>query len=250
MSGSTDSLDDGLRLALIDKFIARGTPGEFMTTTQTSATPSHVEQRSPIAGWICLAGAVIGLAQAIFMLLISPAVDEDRYSYPLTATGFTIAQLAFAVQHLMLLVGVVALARMAWSRRSRLAVVGFWIAAVGLLLLTAMEVLALTAANADTVSSEADLVNSLYGIPTILCGIGFLVGGIGFARAGGLTGWRRWLPLVLGAYVLVPLLPAIFAPYVWGRIAIGMWMLLFAGLGWMLIRPTPRSVVRPGASPS
>lgn len=214
-----------------------------MTTTKTSTSPAHIEQRAPVAGWICLAGAVIGFAQALFMLFVAPTVGEDRYSYPLTPTGFTIAQLAFAIQHLMLLVGVVALARSAWTRRSRLAVVGFWIAAVGFLLLTAMEVLALTAADAATVSSEADLVNSLYGIPTIVCGVGLLVGGIGFARASGLLGWRRWLPLVLGAYVFVPLFPAIFAPYVWGRIAIGVWMLLFAGLGWMLIRPTPAKAV-------
>ena len=221
-----------------------------MTTTKTSITPTQSEQRAPVAGWICLAGAVIGFGQAIFMLVISPAVGEDRYSYPLTPTGFTIAQLTFAVQHLMLVVGVVALARSAWTRRSRLAVIGFWIAVVGLLLLTAMEVLSLSAANAATVSSEADLVNSLYGVPTILCGVGLLIGGIGFARASGFVGWRRWLPLVLGAYVFVPLFPAIFAPFVWGRIAIGMWMLLFAGLGWMLIRPTPRSVVSLGPSTS
>ena len=60
----------------------------------------------------------------------------------------------------------------------------------------------------------------------------------GFAKSSGLTGWRRWLPLILGSYVFVPLLPAVFAPYVWGRIAISVWMLQFAGLGWMLIRPS------------
>ena len=206
-------------------------------TASTITNTARTDRSSPVAGWICLAGAVIGLAQGLFMLLVTPVVGADRFSYPLTPTGFTVAQLSFAVQHLMLLVGVVALARTSWTRRSRLAVIGFWIAAAGFLLLTAMEVLALTAANAATASAEADLINSLYGIPTIVCGVGLLVGGIGFAKSSGLTGWRRWLPLILGIYVFVPLLPAVFAPYVWGRIAISVWMLLFAGLGWMLIRP-------------
>jgi hypothetical protein len=206
-------------------------------TASTVTTATRTEQPSPVAGWICLVGAVIGLAQALTLLVVPPAVSDDRFSYPFTPTGFTIAQLSFAVQHLMLLVGVVALIRTAWTRRSRLAVVGFWIAAAGFLLLAAMEILAITAASAAMTSPEADLINSLYGIPTIICGLGLLIGGIGFARASGLTGWRRWLPMILGTYVFVPLLPAIFAPYVWGRIAIGVWMLLFAGLGWMLIRP-------------
>jgi hypothetical protein len=200
-------------------------------------TTTRTERPSPVAGLICLVGAVIGLAQGLFLLFVTPSVGADRYSYPFTPTGFTIAQLSFAVQHLMLLVGVVALCRTSWTRRSRLAVVGFWIAAAGFLLLTAMEVFALTAANAATDSPEAELVISLYGIPTIICGIGLLIGGIGFARASGLTGWRRWLPLVLGIYVFVPLMPAIFGPDALGRIAISVWMLLFTGLGWMLIRP-------------
>jgi hypothetical protein len=211
-------------------------PGGIMTASTMTAI-SRTDRSSPLAGWICLAGALIGLAQGLFMMVVSPVVGEDRYSYPFTPTGFTIAQLSFGVQHLMLLVGVVALARASWTRRSRLAVVGFWIAAVGFLLLTAMELLALTAANAATASPEADLVNNLYGIPTIICGIGLLIGGVGFVQASRLSGWRRWLPLILGIYVFVPLMPAIFAPYVWGRIAISVWMLLFAGLGWMMIRP-------------
>ena len=206
-------------------------------TTSTLTNSTRTGRPSPVAGWICLVGAVIGLAQGLFMLFVTPVVGDDRYSYPLSATGFTIAQMSFAVQHLMLLVGVVALARTCWTQRSRLAVIGFWIAAAGFLLLTAMELLAITAADAATSSAQADLINSLYGIPTIICGVGLLVGGIGFAKASRLTGWQRWLPLILGIYVFVPLMPAIFAPYVWGRIAISVWMLLFAGLGWMLIRP-------------
>lgn len=193
--------------------------------------------RSPVAGWICLAGALVGLAQGTVLLLFPPVVGTDRYSYPFSTTGFTIAQLSFAVQHLALVVGVLALARSQWARRSRLARIGFVVAVVGLLGLTAMEVFALTAANSATTSAEAQLVNNLYGAPTMIIGLGLLVGGIGFARSSGLVGWRRWLPLALGVYVFVPLLPAVFGPFAFGRIAIAGWMMLFGALGWMLIRP-------------
>jgi hypothetical protein len=44
------------------------------------------------------------------------------------------------------------------------------------------------------------------------------------------------VPLALGVYVFVPLLPAIFGPMVLGRIAIGVWMLLFGALGVALTR--------------
>lgn len=210
-------------------------------TATAIGTARSTAGRSTWAGWVCIAGALVGLVQAVVLLVYAPVVGEDRYSYPFTATGFTIAQITFAVQHVALVIGVLALAGSAWSRRSRLARVGFGIGALGLILLTAMEIFAITAADSATVSEQADLVNSLYGIPTLLTGIGMVMGGIGFARASGLTGWRRWLPLVIGVYVFVPLFPAIFAPYAFGRIAIAGWNLLFGALGWMLARPDTKA---------
>lgn len=215
-------------------------------TATTVDTLSRNANRSPVAGWICFAGALVGLAQGMVLLLVPAVVGTDRYSYPFSSTGFTIAQLSFAVQHLALVVGVLALARSEWSRRSRLARVGFGVGVVGLLALTAMEVFALIAANSATTSAEAQLVNSLYGAPTMIIGFGLIIGGIGFASSSGLTGWRRWLPLALGVYVFVPLLPAVFAPFAFGRIAIAGWMVLFAALGWMLAGPVPDGRISAG----
>jgi len=188
------------------------------------------------AGWVCFAGGLLGIAQGAFMLLVPPAVPFERFSYPLTPTGYVIAELTFALQHLMLVVGLVALARSAWAARSRLARVGYWMAAVALVLLAVVEIVALSAANAALTDPEAVLVVSLYGFPTLLAGAGLVLGGAGLARSSGLTGWRRWLPLALGVWVFVPMLPAIFGPYEAGRLALIGWMALFAVLGWMLAR--------------
>ena len=49
----------------------------------------------------------------------------------------------------------------------------------------------------------------------------------------------RWLPLIMGGYVFVVMFPAVFGPLVAGRIAIGVWMLMFAALGASLVRADP-----------
>jgi hypothetical protein len=50
-----------------------------------------------------------------------------------------------------------------------------------------------------------------------------------------------------GLYLFVPVFPAVFAPMALGRIAIGTWMLLYAGIGLAMLRMTadPRRVTGP-----
>ena len=69
-------------------------------------------------------------------------------------------------------------------------------------------------------------------------------GGTGIRRTGRWQGLRRFLPLALGVYIFVPLTPALFASFLFARLAIGGWMLGFAFLGWALIR-TARDAGRP-----
>jgi len=63
-----------------------------------------------------------------------------------------------------------------------------------------------------------------------------VIAGIGLARRPVLRGAARWLLLVSGGYVFVVMFPAVFGPLVAGRVAIGIWMLMFAALGVSLIR--------------
>lgn len=204
-----------------------------MSGTTTVRAPSA----TTTGGRICFWGGLIGVAQAVVMLLWSPAVGADRYSYPLTSGGYIVAQLTFAVQHLLLLTGMVALARSAWTARSRAARIGAWVAVAGTVLLTAMEVVAILAAGEPTVGPTATLVDSLYGIPTIVLGIGLTVCGIALARDRSLPPAPRWVVLVVGGYVFVVLLPAIVVgSYTLARLAIGVWMLGFAALGLVLAR--------------
>lgn len=203
-----------------------------MTGTTTVRAPGRTT-----GGRICFWGGLVGVAQAVVMLLWSPAVGADRYSYPMTSGGYTVAQLTFAVQHLLLLVGLVALARSAWTSRSRAARTGAWVAVAGMVLLTVMEAVAILAAGEPTDGPTATLVDSLYGIPTIVLGVGLVVCGVALARDRSLRPGPRWVVLVLGVYVFVVLLPAIVAgSYTVARLAIGVWMLGFAALGFVPAR--------------
>lgn len=192
------------------------------------------------AGLWCLGAGLVGTAQAGLILAWSPQVSDERYSYPFTGAGFTVAQATFSLQHLPLVLGVVALGWLPAVKASRVAVLAVRAAAAGLVLLTVCELVTISAYDAALDSSLADLVNNLYGPPVILIGIGLVVAGVALLRHG-TAGWSgaRWLPalvLILGIYVFMPLTPAIMGSFTAGRLGIGAWMLLFAALGYGLTR--------------
>ena len=89
-------------LALIRR-LARG-HGAGMTTA-TAAVRARATDR-PLAGWICAAGGVIGVASGLVTAVVTPAAGMDMYRYPFRPHAYTVAQLVYAANHLMLLVGV------------------------------------------------------------------------------------------------------------------------------------------------
>lgn len=187
-------------------------------------------------------GGIAGGLSALVVIFYPVAAGPEYFRYPFEVTGFTVAQVFFAVQHVTMVLAVVALLNTRAVGSSRLARIGFLIGLGGLALLAAVEVAAITAVHAVAGDPLYDLVQSLFSIPTIMTGTGFVLGGIGVLRHGGWTGAKRFLPLILGVYVFVPLIPAIMGPQLAGRIAIGIWVLLFGLLGWILWRGSPADV--------
>ena len=76
----------------------------------------------------------------------------------------------------------------------------------------------------------------VYGASTILLGAALLAEGLGVARAGAWQGWKRWLPLSLGVWLLLVVFPALTLSFDAARWAMSAWLLLFALLGWVLTR--------------
>lgn len=187
-------------------------------------------------GTWCLWAGILGAASGIFLTVVQPSVDEEMYSFPLTATGFTVIQAWFFVQHLGLILGLLGLWRSGAAGTSRLGRWGVVSSVAGMLMLSVTELVAISAAQDPYPSSRTDLLDVLYGISTIVVGVGLILAGVAITRAGKWSGWMRWLPLVTGIYVFAPMTPAIMGPFVIARIAITVWMLMFAALGWALLK--------------
>jgi len=204
----------------------------------TTAVTSHALEapsRLPALGVVTVVAGILGAASAIVIIAWPDQVSDRHYSYPFDATSYTVAQSWFAVQHLGLLAGLYGLARLGWSRSSRLTRSGLVLTLVGMVGLTACELFAIRAADALVDTSRANAVDNSYGVPMVAIGSGMVVAGIGLARRPVLPSAGRWLLLVLGGYVFVVMFPAVFGPSVTGRIAIGVWMLMFAALGRALV---------------
>lgn len=106
-----------------------------------------------------------------------------------------------------------------------------------MIVLTVMEaVVAVLGVDIPLDSGRGQLLGGLYGVGSVMIGAGLVTAGVGLARRPVLPGLGRYLPLALGVWVFAPVLPALFAPMVWGRLAIIGWMVLFALLGLQLRR--------------
>ncbi len=206
-----------------------------MTQTEVGTLPA-----TPVPVWVsragaaCLAAGILGAVSGIFLAVYPAQVSEDMFSYPLTAGGFTVIQIWFFVQHLGLVAGIVALARAAVMTHGRGARWGGGLAVSGMALLAVTELIAITARNSTYPGDGTGLLDVLYGVSSVAAGVGLILAGLAVRRRGRWTGWRGVVVLVAGIFVFVPMMPALMGPFVLARLAITVWMLLFAALGYAL----------------
>lgn len=199
------------------------------TTTRPDA-----DLRTP--GLLCLAAGLLGVASGLLLAFIEPQVPDSRFSYPLDSAGFTAIQIWFVVQHLGLLAGQWALRQSGAAGSSRTAAAGHLIGLGGMALLTLTELLAIAASGSPYPSPRTNVLDALYGVSSIALGVGLLMVGVMVVRERQWSGWPRWLPLTMGVWVFVPMTPAMLAGFLPARLAISAWMLLYAALGWALVR--------------
>ena len=188
------------------------------------------------AGNVCLWAGLLGAASGIFLAVVTPVVSAERFSYPLESVQFAFIQVWFVVQHLGLLVGIMALGVTGAAGLGRSPRIGQLLAVVGMTVLTVTEGVAILAAGEVVPSTLVTLLEVSYGISSTLIGVGLVMVGLAVLRSRTWLGWRRFLPLAIGVYVFVPMTPALSGPFVAARLAISGWMLLFGLLGWTLIQ--------------
>ena len=206
-------------------------------STQTVSSAPLVSSRTALAGDLTLAAGVLGAVAGAALALWPREVSPDQFSYPLGTVSHVAFQLFFTVHHLGLLAGLLALGVLARPVATRVTRAGTGLAVAGMVLLTLMEaVVAVLGLGITADSSRGQLLGSLYGVASLMIGAGLVTAGVGLVRRPVLPGSGRYLPLALGVWVFVPMVPALFAPMVGGRLAIIGWMVLFALLGLQLRR--------------
>jgi len=209
----------------------------MLTTLRTTVPTARPIRR---AGAWCLGGGLLGIAEGIVTLSWPHQVTEEWFRYPFNTFWFVVAELAYALQHALLVGGGVALLLLPTVRASRAARIATRVAVAGLALLTVTELSALWLYDQAMDSTLTTVITSLFTLPTLLIGIGFTVAGVALMRQRGAshTG-ARWLPaavLAPGIYTFAVFIPAINASDFVGRLGIIGWMLLFAVLGYGLTR--------------
>jgi hypothetical protein len=179
-------------------------------TANTLDQPRVAQSPLMLSAWCMTAGAAL-----TFVLGIPLASFQDPVSPP-----WWIAALN-AVSHLLLLVGVVGLARAGAAGRGHLATAGVGLTLLGLVVVTVAEPISLI--NMDTAVL-------FYSSATLLMMLGLILLGVAVLRAGRWAGWHRYTPLACGLFIPLILIPALSLPGLTGHYAIGLW-----GVCWLLL---------------
>lgn len=136
--------------------------------------------------WV--AAVITGLAVVYTVALLAGMPDPDAAVY------------GRVVMHLGELAAVVALALCGAAGSGWLARVGLTMAGLGQLMMAVGELF-----------GSGPTGDALFAVAPNLTGLGLILTGIAVIRAGVWSGWRRWITLVFGIYVFVPLAPMIIA---------------------------------------
>ena len=202
----------------------------------TSSSVTHSTSTSRKAGVVCLVAGLAGAASGVYLAAMQPDVSTDRFSYPQGAGEYATIQVWFVIQHLALLLGLLALSWAGIVPATRLGRFGYVGSVASMLALAVMEAIAISARDVAVDSTTAVVVGSLYGVVSVAIGVSLVALGVAIGHAGVWQDWRRWLVLATGVYVFVPMFPALATMTDGARLAIAGWMLLFAALGVALMQ--------------
>jgi hypothetical protein len=158
-------------------------------------------------GRASIVGAAMAIAGNAVLVLIDPAVSDDRVSYPLSTGAFAAGQVWFALTQALMALGIVGLvrSRAVDDRRSArvlggLAVVGMWLTVPGELVLVAV-------ASRDVDSGAAAAASGVFGLGVLLADVGLIgFGVLALRQHGWALPWRA-VPLLLGLFQLLVVTP-------------------------------------------
>lgn len=186
------------------------------------------------AGAACLIAGLLCAAGNVFLALLSP-VGSGGFTFPHGAPEFIGVQMALALVRAGLIFGVLGLWWSGSLPSTGIARFGRHLALVMLAVLAATEGL-IVSVPSSPLDGTPPVFGVVYAVYTLLLGIALLAMGAGVARGGQWRGWKRWLPSGLGVWLLMVVLPALALSFDAARWALSMWLVLFAVLGFVLLR--------------
>lgn len=182
-----------------------------MTTTTFEGQQSD-RSLTTVAAWSMIAGALLLMIGGFVFARLSTQEPPPAALIALRV-----------VSDLLLAAGVAGLVRSGVAGRGRLATIGLVLTVLGFLVLCVAEI---------ALAMESDIDMVLFGIASAVLVVGLIMIGVAVLRARRWTGWQRFLPLVLGLYLL-PIGPL---PGIAFSIALGVW-----GILWLLFGLTMRA---------
>jgi hypothetical protein len=172
-------------------------------------------------GTLVIAGALLTTAGAVLSAVAGPhsSVPDDLVRYPFSHDAFLPFTIFAALCHLLMLVGVVYLARGGLAGDSRTGRIGLGCVIAGLALLFVCEWAQLPFADQHISNTGPSIVDGGFGLATLLLAGGMIAVGVATLRQPTWGSWRRYAPLICGLLSLV-VIPIQFTSALWLGIAV------------------------------
>ena len=219
-----------------------------MTTHSVQPTPTTQPLRPDLRAALApglltvIAGAVQGDGALITAAYRNASpISDEQLSYPWEGATAITTSLIWGITQVLIVVGLMAFAR-SGAASTAAGRVGGRLAVAGALLYVMAHALSLVAYDAPLDDPLSVAVLSCFGVGTLLTAVGLIIAGMATLRSGAWSGWRRYAPLVLGAW-MVAMMPLQFTPAL--PLAVGIYALAVMGLGVALIVEGPAREARP-----
>ena len=167
-------------------------------------------------GIVLIAGALLTIAGALLSAVVqgTSSVPDDLVRYPFSHDAFPPFTVFAAVCHLLMLIGVVYLARGRLAGDSRPGTIGLRCVIAGLALLFVCEWLQLPFVDQHTSNTGPSIVDAGFGLATLLLAGGMIAVGVATLRQPTWGSWRQYAPLICGLLSLV-VIPIQFTEVLW-----------------------------------
>jgi hypothetical protein len=167
-------------------------------------------------GIVLIAGALLTIAGALLSAVVqgTSSVPDDLVRYPFAHDAFLPFTVFAAVCHLLMLIGVVYLARGRLAGDSRTGTIGLRCVIAGLALLFVCEWLQLPFVDQHTSNTGPSIVDAGFGLATLLLAGGMIAVGVATVRQPTWGSWRRYAPLICGLLSLI-VIPIQFTSVLW-----------------------------------